>query len=495
MKLWPDIKKREWLLAFGLILAYLFTRLFKLTSLPIFVDEAIYSRWSQIALHDASWRFISLTDGKQPLFMWIAMGPLKFFADPLFATRLVSVISGLLGMIGLFYAGWLISNIKMGFIAAFLYLISPFLFFYDRFAVVESMLTASGIWLFNLGLILCQVRKLDIALILGLFAGLALLVKSPALVYLVMIPVSYYFVVNQEGLKSNSIFKFISLFGLSSLIAAAIYNIQRLSPWMHMIADKNDDFVISPMKMLIEHTFRIWQNFADANLWLISYMTWPLYLVCVAGGIMLLIKNWRTFMLVSAWFWGPLMATVMSALLFRPRYIVFAAPFMLLYGAYLLSQIDWKKAFPTLIALIVIPGNFFYQAYFNPLHMPLIKADWDYTSGWAAGNGVKEISDWLVNHASETGKDLDVYTEGTFGLLPHGVELYTSDKTKKLRITGLYPVVQVPPLEVKQNAENNPETYFILNNTQVNALPPNSVEILSYPKADDSHIRLYRIVP
>ena len=93
------------------------------------------------------------------------------------------------------------------------------------------------------------------------------------------------------------------------------------------------------------------------------------------------------------------------------------------------------------------------------------------------------------------GGDLDVYTEGTFGLLPHGVELYTSPLTNRVKITGIYPVVDIPPLAVRQNAEAHPETYFILNNTQVKALPPNSEEILSFKKADDSYIRLYRIFP
>ena len=49
------------------------TRLTHLATLPIFTDEAIYIRWSQIGMRDANWRFISLTDGKQPMFTWIMM--------------------------------------------------------------------------------------------------------------------------------------------------------------------------------------------------------------------------------------------------------------------------------------------------------------------------------------------------------------------------------------------------------------------------------------
>ena len=107
----------------------------------------------------------------------------------------------------------------------------------------------------------------------------------------------------------------------------------------------------------------------------------------------------------------------------------------------------------------------------------------------------KNIS--LVSHIpyNDICSDVEVYTEGTFGLLPHGLELYSDGRTKKLKITGLYPISDIPPLAVRQNAERNSETYFILNNTQVKALPPNSTEIMSFKKADESYIRLYQISP
>jgi len=494
LKFWPNFTRKEWYLVLALVIAYFATRLYHLTSLPIFVDEAIYSRWSQIALHDASWRFISLTDGKQPLWVWASMLPLKLISDPLFATRLTSVVSGLFTLLGVIYTGHLLGNKKLGFITAFLVLSSPFLFFYDRFAVMESMLAASGVWILNLGILLSLTPRLDIALILGLFGGLALLVKSPALIYLLLIPVSYPFLA-PKPLKIKNITKFLILLTIGYLLSASIYNIQRLSPWMHMISDKNNDFVISPLQMLAEHPFRIWQNFADSMRWLSSYVTIPVLLTSLIGAGLLLAKDAKKFYLFSAWFWGPLMATVMMAMLFRPRYILFATPFVLFYAAYALSGLNTKKLTLSLLVLSLTPIYFMFKAYTSPLTMPLVKADSDYVSGWAAGNGVKEISAWLVNHAKETGKDLDVYTEGTFGLLPHGLELYTSPLTTHVRITGLYPIMSIPPLSVRQNAETNFETYFILNNTQVKELPPNSTEILSFKKADDSYIRLYHISP
>src|SRR6266566_3301927 len=91
--------------AIGLILLYFITRLTHILSLPIFTDEAIYIRWAQIAMRDPAWRFISLTDGKQPMFVWIAMILLRFIHNPLLAGRTVSVIAGFFTMVGMYFLG------------------------------------------------------------------------------------------------------------------------------------------------------------------------------------------------------------------------------------------------------------------------------------------------------------------------------------------------------------------------------------------------------
>jgi 4-amino-4-deoxy-L-arabinose transferase-like glycosyltransferase len=494
MQWFPKLKTRDILILLGITLIYFATRIYHLTSLPIFVDEAIYSRWSQIGLYDASWRFISLTDGKQPLFVWFAMPFLNFIKDPLFATRLASVVCGYFTILGLWYAGFLLKDKRTGYLAAALGLITPFLFFYDRFAVMESMLTASGIWLFNISYLLAKSKRLDVALILGLSAGLAYLVKSPAQAFIILIPAAYILLFEDKTrFGKKQLLKYAGLLIVVYVLAEVINNIQRLSPWMYMITRKNGDFVISPLQMLKDHPYRIWQNFMDSQRWLVAYLTAPIYLFAILGAYKMS-KTLDKFLLVSAWFWVPLFALITTALLYRPRYLVFIVPYLLLYASYAFPS-STKNRLLVLGVLAIWPLRFMYMGYTTPLTMPLVKADWDYVSGWASGNGVKEISEWLVKRVKETREDAYVYTEGTFGLLPHGLELYTSQRSKKIQITGLYPVNEVPPLAVKQKSEESKETYFIINNTQVKSLPPNSTEIMSFKKADDSYIRLYQISP
>ena len=72
-----------------------------LNSLPVFADESIYIRWAQVMKAEATLRFLPLSDGKQPLFMWTAIPFLKLFSDPLVAGRGFSGFAGLGTLVGI----------------------------------------------------------------------------------------------------------------------------------------------------------------------------------------------------------------------------------------------------------------------------------------------------------------------------------------------------------------------------------------------------------
>src|SRR3990167_3454130 len=102
------------------------TRVINLLKTPIFTDEAIYIRWAQIGLQDPAHRYISLTDGKQPLMTWATYPFLRLFEDPLIAGRLVSVLSGCLAVACLYLISKTLFNRKTAVFSVLLYTISPF---------------------------------------------------------------------------------------------------------------------------------------------------------------------------------------------------------------------------------------------------------------------------------------------------------------------------------------------------------------------------------
>ena len=168
-----NITLKDWGMILILVILFLATRLIFLDKFPIFTDEGIYINWAKIAKVDASWRFISLTDGKQPLQTWFTIFFLKFFPDnPLLAGRLFAVLGGVIALKGLFFLVWYIFGKRAAFWASFIYIFTPFFLFYDRLALVESFVNAGFIWILFFSILLINNLRLDTALLFGLTSGI-----------------------------------------------------------------------------------------------------------------------------------------------------------------------------------------------------------------------------------------------------------------------------------------------------------------------------------
>jgi len=177
--------KKDFFIVLCLIILYFITRLVNLEQLPIFNDEGIYIHWAKIAWHDASWRFISLTDGKQPLQTWGTIPFLKLFPNnALFAGRLFSVSTGLFALAGMFTLLYYVFGKKAAHIGSLLYVFVPYFLFYDRIALVDSGVNAFFIWFLFFSILLAKNQRLDVSLLFGLFGGMGLLAKSSSRLFM-----------------------------------------------------------------------------------------------------------------------------------------------------------------------------------------------------------------------------------------------------------------------------------------------------------------------
>src|ERR1035437_1065413 len=221
--------KGEILLGIFLTLVYFFLRLIFLNRMPIFTDEAIYVRWAQIALQDASWRFISLTDGKQPMYVWVAMVFMKFIKDPLVAGRLVSVLTGFFTMIGLFFLSYeLFKNKTIAFLTSTLYVFYPFAQVLDRMAIYDSMVAAFYVWALYFSVLLVKRVKLSLAYTLGFVIAGGVLTKSSNFFSIYLLPFLLVLFNFKQKLVKEKLFKFILLAVLSAAIGYGFYQILRL---------------------------------------------------------------------------------------------------------------------------------------------------------------------------------------------------------------------------------------------------------------------------
>ena len=217
--------------AFILITGVFFvSRVAFLTYNPIFTDEAIYLRWAQIALQDPAWTFISLSDGKQPLFIWLVMPLLRIFSDPLMAGRVVSVMAGFASMIGVGLLSYILFKNKwIGFLTSLLYLIYPMAYVYDRLAIYDSLVGTFYIYGLLLALLLIKLRRLDITLLFGLVLGGGLLNKSSSMFILYLLPfilyMSWLLYLRKFTTRSN----YLLLYGFVGGVMAFVFLMQDLN--------------------------------------------------------------------------------------------------------------------------------------------------------------------------------------------------------------------------------------------------------------------------
>ena len=476
-------KSLFWLL--GIILVFFLLRLINLTILPVFADEAIYIRWSQVMRAEPTLRFLPLSDGKQPLFMWLTIPFFKIFSDPLWAGRFLSVLSGLGSLVAIFFLTWELFKKKwLSLLACLFYALLPFFVFFDRLALVDSMLMMFGLWLAYLSLLLARQPKLDLALITGLVLAGALITKSPAVFFAMMIPSG---LLLGKNFRKN-IFPLIKFWLIIWALGFGFYNfLLRLGPGFQMIAIRNKDYLFTfseilsrPLDPLIPHLKELFQ-------WLPNLLTWPIVLASLGGLLIGLRKKLKISLFLLVWLFVPLLTQAVFARVFTPRYILFTIWPLLIFAGFflewLLAKIKKKYWLVPIIILILIPA-FRYDWYLltSPETAPLPR---NLRSGhleeWTAGQGLKESAEFLKEKARE--ESVFVGTEGYFGTLPDGLQIYL-EGVPNIRIIGVgWPVTEVHQSLTNSLVDN--QVYLLVNQSRLKLDPQEKDLILvkEYPKA------------
>lgn len=409
---------RDVVIAATLILLYFVLRLINLEQFPIFSDEGIYLNWAKIAANDANWRFISLTDGKQPLQTWLTIPMLKLFAEnPLMAGRLVSVLTGFVALTGMFTLLTYLFNKRTGFIGAFLYIIAPFFLFYDRIALIDSGVNASFLWILFLSILLVRTNRIDVALIYGLVGGIALLAKSSIRLFIglsALAPILIY--TNDRKKFINHTVNFLFLLGIGAFIALVIYNIQRLSPFFYFIEQKNDTFLLSREEFLSNPLKVVFHNIPLIPYYVFSELSYVLGIFGIAGWFKLWNKDRRLAIYLGLWIALPYVAISFIAEVLFPRYIIFFASLFVLLSAYFLSTLKARMQTFAWLAVLVSVVWFNYTIISSPKDIPFPPVDkGQYIMDWPAGWGMKEVAEFARSQSTDPKRPVYILAEGNFG--------------------------------------------------------------------------------
>ncbi len=444
------------------------TRVINLTLIPIFTDEAIYIRWAQIGLADPAHRFIALTDGKQPLFTWLMYPMLKIFSDPLFAGRFVSVMTGVVAVLGVYMVGRELFGKKIALISSILYIFSPFTLLYDRLALMDSLLSAIGIWSLYLEILLVTRLRLDVALILGFTVGLGLLTKSSAYFYIYLLPFGLILFDWKRTKLLKRLGKFIALSTIIIAITQVMYNALRLSPWFYLIRQKNYSFIYT-VPEIIKSPFSVFlPNLNGLFQFLTAYLTIPLDILLVVALTYFIIRRDKKIILLFLWFVTPFLALALFGKVLFPRFILFMILPLLIISARMIGEVGilFKKnnfILPIIAVLILIyPAYQSFLLVYSPIKAAIPQNDRNQLmDDWPSGYGVKEVVSYL-DRESKKGK-LVIGTEGTFGLFPAAIEIYLK-KNENIDIRGYWPVGEVPQ-DLLDSARIYP-TYLVFKDTQ-----------------------------
>lgn len=504
-----------------LVLFYFFSRIQNLTSIPVFCDEAIYIRWAQIIQSEDTLRFVPQSDGKQPLFMWINAITLKVFPDPLVSGRIISVFSGfgiaiLISLIALILINYqskeknifkFLKNILSQHYNLFLfvftvYCLTPFAFFFDRLALADNLLSFFGVLSLLLSLLLAKFPSFNLSILLGLSLGLAWLTKSPAIYFIVLSFVTFIFF----NLKKIRLYIFPLL---SSFIAYLIYNILRLGPQFHQIALRNKDYIWTISEIIKHPLDPLKPHLLNAFDLYIRYLSWPVLIIFILGLIFYFKKNWkparpaggldiRIYLIIFAWWLLPLIANSALTKVFTARYILFTLPpFLILISLFLWHLIiKIKNNFLKIVVFLLIfyiNISFILKISFNPFEQNLASSEMGYLNGWTSGWGIKEASDYFKERSLE--KNVIVGTEGSFGTLPNGVQIYTN-KVKQLTIIGQGLGFATIPESLLEAKEFGDEVYLLINQSRFNtvSLEQGGLKLIqSFDKPDSDKLLLYQL--
>ncbi len=401
-------------------------------ALPIFCDEAIYLRYAQLIRRaPLANAFVSLVDPKPPLHYWLLAAVTGWTFDPLLAGRLLSVAAGLVSLLVLIplcgelrvlagqrkdEAGPRLDAFTLA--ACLLFLICPFLAFYQRMSLAESLLVAETLFVAWLGLGLARDPSRG-GLSLGVAMGAALLTKQDFSYMLAALPIV------AAAMTWRDLDRRRRRWLAGRLALAFVLAVVLFSPVLFMdegpnlrdrlffhpthgafggdlagragLIARNLRYVFVPGVVRETAPDTLYEGFhapADAG-WLWIYLTPPVYLLALAGFVRLAVRR-RLRLLTYLGLWSALMLLPFVGFGRNavPRYALFAVPPLLLAAASLVGAAAARARPPArslvltavLLAVLAWPARSILLQALDAARQPLTRSDqWQYVSGWPAG--------------------------------------------------------------------------------------------------------------
>ena len=413
-----------------LSILYFSLRIFNLTLLPVFGDEAIYLDWAWRMTHEPGLLYFSLNDGKQPLLFWIFGILENFFKDPLFAGRFVSVVFGYLTMIGIYKIGKKYFSVNVAYISALLYITIPILSFFDRQALMEAAISTIGVWAVWYFLSWQQTQRYQDALKMGLVLGIGLFIKSTVIIFLITgLVLGAYVVITKKilkrGLKHAAI-----LIGA----VAVVLSLLLINPIFWSTLSMNSRYGNS-LYDLLGFPISLWLKNISVNAEIILFFVTPLVFITVLGGVFMIsrIKGLSAKKTILLW---VILSIVLQTILVKgsmSRYLVSFLPLLTLFSAYFVAGVLKSNrvigalllALVVLVPLLLTLFSIFYPSEYLRSYKNLTpQTDIAYVQSSSSGYGVDRLLSSINKIQTAEGKRIFVGIAENAGIPESALQMY-----------------------------------------------------------------------
>lgn len=364
---------------------YFASRLVWLAKYPIFNDESIYLRYGRVMLTVPNQAWYSLSDsGKQPLMYWLYGVAMSLIQDPLVAGRIVTVLLAAATPLACYLLGTAVAGRRAGIIAACMAILAPLLLFFDRLALVDSVLTALFAWILVVLVRFDSKHALLNGMFLGVLVGTSLWIKSTGIIFAGIALVGLMYVY-----KKNVLTQLLpGITGFGFMVLMVFLPLYLRPEYAHVIAMAHE-YTYSLSELFTSGLGHVPGNMLNLMLVYAGYLT-PVALVCIFFKRNITEKGPR--ILFFSWLASVGMLVIFARSV-HGRYLLFTTIPVIVLTATVVSRRFWLTVITLMpmaalsIILVLNPSGFFHL--YPQWRVYQSEAN-QYIDGWSSGYGVKE---------------------------------------------------------------------------------------------------------
>ncbi|MBI5930241.1 MAG: glycosyltransferase family 39 protein [Chloroflexi bacterium] len=508
-------KHRLWLMV-GLLWLLWFSRAHQIMALAVFVDESLHILRAQMVF-DFKDATASILPGKLLLYYYLGLYHPHNVGVAWLSREAMALLAPLGATLTFALARQLFHRWSIGLLAVILYALSPFMLFFERMALSDTLTMIFGLSLALVSLRLARHPSRSNAVLTGGLFGFALLAKLIALPWIILpfMAMKLWGQFNLRQLWNKAIV--IGIAAAIPLLPSAFYVVYQEAAQV-----ENKQEVVTTTLFVPESQSRVEQISHNLDIYLEAawtMLTPPLFLLILCLAFWQIRKRPKeTIYLLSITFsvWGFIVLTSAQP---STRYLVLGIPPLLIIGAVGLNdlwqnlrlhsttspQLVYRLAAPLALLIALIGGGLGFQfmltGWSNPPQLSLADRDiWEYFENTATGYGLREAAQDLPELPPLQPASREIQVAGFVGAC-HTLRLYLpADSHVKMICPYFKWSIEQAPItlaEWEQRIKSDGAWYILADDRQpmdLFGLPFTWEELAVYKRPYNGvTVRLYRV--